>query len=71
VNLKVSNPAQEIELSIFDMVGHQVMTRTYNVEPGSNSQTINIPTETVMPAGMYSVVASTGGKQFMEKLVVR
>ncbi len=56
---------QTIALSITDAIGHEIIRKTFSVNIGFNSQTI----EPEIPEGMYVVTFTVDGKKFTRKVV--
>ncbi len=71
VNVAVSNPSDEIKLSVYDLNGREVFGRTYSGNNAvSKNQVIAFRAKDLLAAGMYMVKVSTNGTEFKQKLVL-
>ncbi len=71
VNVAVSNPSDEIKLSVYDLNGREVFGRTYSGNNAvSKNQVITFQAKDLLAAGMYMVKVSTNGTEFKQKLVL-
>ena len=60
--------AQRVEVELIDLVGSVIMKQQFDLDRGSNSLRLEVPTD--LPSGIYQVqIESEDGRQVTHKLV--
>ncbi|MES2622320.1 MAG: T9SS type A sorting domain-containing protein [Bacteroidota bacterium] len=71
LSLSVTNPSAEIRVVIYDLSGREMYAQVFASDSFSNPQTVNVSAKYLLPTGIYMVTASTNGKMFREKVILR
>ncbi|MDB5283053.1 MAG: hypothetical protein JWO06_2128 [Bacteroidota bacterium] len=69
--LNISNPGEEVKVSLFDIQGRLVYENIFTAEQSGGSQTFTITAARVLPPGTYILNAVSNGAQYKEKVILQ